>query len=465
MSVSSKAGNLLGWVGRLAQYIGGLFALIPVVTIFPGFENKKIAASDLLVDFFSDGEANYLDLIETSPDSIISIDEENLIFTANKSANETFGKNQNSIIDSSFLDFLEQPYKDAVRRELDVYKRTGNSTLIGQTQEMLAKDRSGHVFPVEISFTGRHMQSQYVVSMIIRDITESKNSKEMLVETNLQLEHANSELVAINAQLENTNEVLKVSTSELLKGLESAREMQQFFLPLQMPQNDSISFDVEFLAAQRLSGDFYNVINLDSNNIAIYIGDVSGHGISASMLTVFAYQNIVHLKERENGQVLEPGVVLKTVYRSFNRTNVNDEKFILMLYGIYNTVEKTFTYSSAAINVPPYIIKKSGEILEVDVTGFPICKLGDFITPFYENRTIQLETGDKILFYSDGFVEAKNESGKMYSNERLKSILYKHHHLNGSDLKKILLEDFFTYIGNEDDLQDDVTLLIVSILD
>ena len=67
--------------------------------------------------------------------------------------------------------------------------------------------------------------------------------------------------------------------------------MQRLFLPIQMLQ-DKRAFNAKYIPAEHLSGDFYNVVKLDENNIGIYMGDVSGHGVSAAMLTVFANQNI-----------------------------------------------------------------------------------------------------------------------------------------------------------------------------
>ncbi len=272
---------------------------------------------------------------------------------------------------------------------------------------------------------------------------------------------------------DNLNIIVKQRTNELeelnqvlLNDIEYAKEMQRCLLPSQFPKDMSVCFDAEYLAAEKLSGDFYNVVKLDENNIAIYIGDVSGHGISAAMLTVFAYQNVVHLKERgtSSEEIIEPGFVLKTIYKSFNKTNINDEKYILMLYGIYNIKDKPFNYSSAGINVSPYVIKKSGEIYEIDTKGFPICKLGNLVTPFYDNKSIQLETGDKILFYSDGLIQAKNKNGEIYGQHKLETLLKNNYHLNSTDLNITIKKDFFNHIEDKDDLNDDVTFLTMSLV-
>lgn len=258
---------------------------------------------------------------------------------------------------------------------------------------------------------------------------------------------------------------LEEANSILLKDIEYAKEMQLRLLPNNMPDDLSVKFIAEYLPAERLSGDFYNVIQLDEDNIAIYIGDVSGHGVSAAMLTIFANQSIVPVKKDEYSlnQIVSPGLVLNSIYSGFNNTNFKDETYILMLYGIYNKKTKTFTYASAGMNTSPYIIKSSGEILEINSKGFSICKLGEYIVPTYENRVVQMESGDKILFYSDGLVEAKNSANEVYGQEKLKDFLINNFSLKSKDLKFELKKNLFMHIGNVERLTDDVTLLIMEV--
>lgn len=271
---------------------------------------------------------------------------------------------------------------------------------------------------------------------------------------------------------DNLNLIVKQRTQEvdevnsmLLKDIEYAKEMQLCLMPTKMPDDLSVSFYAEYLSAERLSGDFYNVIKLDENNIAIYIGDVAGHGVSAAMLTVFANQNILPLKQEENksNRIISPGVVLDTIYKGFNNTNFKDETYILMLYGIYNKKDKLFTYASAGMNVSPYIIKSSGEVLELNSKGFSICKLGEYIIPSYEDRIVEMESGDKLLLYSDGLIEAKNINNEIYSQEKMKEFLKKNHTLNAKDLEIEIKINLFNHIGHIEKLMDDVTFLIMEV--
>lgn len=271
---------------------------------------------------------------------------------------------------------------------------------------------------------------------------------------------------------DNLNLIVKQRTKELeevntmlMNDIEYAKEMQRCLLPAQMPQDPSVSFHAEYLSAERLSGDFYNVVRLDEDNIVVYIGDVSGHGVSAAMLTVFAYQNIMPLKDEEDmpAEIISPGYVLKTIYKVFNKTNFNVETYIVMLYGIYNIKSKIFTYSSAGMNVSPFIIKNSGEVVELDSKGFPICKLGEFIMPFYDNRTVQLDSGDKIMFYSDGLTDVKNKKNEIYGQHNMKDFLMNYHNLSAKELDIKIKNNLYNHMGQDGKLMDDATFLIMEI--
>lgn len=283
----------------------------------------------------------------------------------------------------------------------------------------------------------------------------------------IEMKKARHELKAYS---DNLSDIVKQRTKELeemnkvlLIDIENAKEMQRCLLPQQMPQDISVSFQAQYFAADHLSGDFYNVIKLDDENIAIYLGDVSGHGVSAAMLTVFANQNIKPIKEDYPEEIIEPGFVLKTLYKNFNKANFHMEKYIVMLYGIYNIKNKSFLYSSAGINVIPYIIKSSGQVIEMDIKGFPICKLGQQLMPYYEDRKIQLEIDDKILFYSDGLVDAKNQNNESFGQDRLKDFLEKNYKLNSNDLDNAIKNNLFNYVGQGGKLEDDVTYLIMQV--
>lgn len=269
----------------------------------------------------------------------------------------------------------------------------------------------------------------------------------------------------LNFLVKRRTKELEEINEKLMIDLEYARDIQRCLLPSKMPDDIAVSFDAGYMPAERLSGDFYNVIKLDDNNIAVYIGDVAGHGVSAAMLTVFANQNIKPVREiaEDSVEIISPGYTLKGLYKAFNKTNFKDETYLVMVCGIYNTQTRCFTYASAGINVSPLIIKRNGEISEMDVKGFAICKLGEIIMPYYEDRSLQLEAGDKILFYTDGLVEAENPKGGKYTYKNLINVIKNNYRLSGNSLVQVIKRDFFKLIGEDEKLKDDVTFLVMEV--
>jgi len=257
---------------------------------------------------------------------------------------------------------------------------------------------------------------------------------------------------------------LKEVNQKLLEDLEYARDIQKSLLPQYLPEDEEVAFSAGYFPAEHVSGDFYNVFKIDEKNIGMYIGDVSGHGVPAAMLTVFAKQSIIGRREGENGkdEIYSPADVLNNVFQTFNSMNFKDYVYFVMLYAIYNKKTKELTYSSAGINAVPLIIKQNGSVVELPVKGLPICKISDIYPVSYENMVITLQEGDKILFYTDGLIEG-NFSAEKYSDEHLKKVLMENSSKSASELSEAIIKDIFNFTspGN---LTDDITFFIMEVI-
>ena len=134
----------------------------------------------------------------------------------------------------------------------------------------------------------------------------------------------------------------------------------------------------------------------------------------------------------------------------------------MVLYGIFDLMTGEFTYSSAGLNVAPLILKPSGEVSELPIKGFPICKLLDQQHVDYSDSIINLKAGEKILFYTDGLTDAENSEQEVYSDTKLKTLLQNQKSLNASQLAERISEDVFRFIG-ESKLKDDITYFIMEV--
>ncbi|NLX64307.1 MAG: SpoIIE family protein phosphatase [Clostridiaceae bacterium] len=251
---------------------------------------------------------------------------------------------------------------------------------------------------------------------------------------------------------------------KLMADQEIARGIQLSMLPSEFPENEFVSFSAGYVPAEKLSGDFYNVFKIDDSRFGICIGDVSGHGVSAAMLSIFTFQKIQSLMEESaDGGVSIPSVVLTHLYESFNSANFNDDMYIVMIYGVFNTQTGILSYASGGLNTSPLRIRPDGSVQELDSEGFAICKLGDFIKPKFANRQVLLFPGDKLLLYTDGLIEARNSSNDEYSIKRLKSVIKKYNRWGIDYLTEAIINDVKEFIGDEK-LTDDITLLSMDVL-
>ena len=250
---------------------------------------------------------------------------------------------------------------------------------------------------------------------------------------------------------------------KLMADQEIARGMQMSMLPSGLPENEYVAFSAGYVPAERLSGDFYNVFKIDETRFGICVGDVSGHGVSAAMLSIFSFQKMQSLMEETAGEGMTiPSMVLTHLYESFNSANFNDDMYIVMLYGVFNTQTGILSYASGGLNTTPLRIRPDGSIQELDNDGFAICKLGNVLKPKFINRQVLLFPGDKLLIYTDGLVDARDSSNNEYSIKRLKEVIIKHNKWSIDHLTESIIKDVNKFVGKKP--ADDITLLAMDIL-
>ncbi|WP_071026318.1 SpoIIE family protein phosphatase [Peptoniphilus raoultii] len=205
----------------------------------------------------------------------------------------------------------------------------------------------------------------------------------------------------------------------------------------------NLKIDYFFRPSNILSGDMFDVFEINKDNIAIYIADSVGHGFAASMVTMFIKSLIRTLTK---DVLLSPVRTLKSLSGRFKLLKLNIENYFTCFYGVFNVKKGIFTYANAGHQ--PLPIKVSYNIENLEAEGFPI---SGFLKNFdYQEKTVKCYSGDKILFMTDGITEAKNMEGEVYGKDRVIEILRE----NDIDEIKILKEDIrsFMNVGQVDDM-------------
>ncbi|MCX7773950.1 MAG: SpoIIE family protein phosphatase, partial [Clostridia bacterium] len=256
---------------------------------------------------------------------------------------------------------------------------------------------------------------------------------------------------------------LRCINEKLLADQEIARGMQLSMLPVSLPKNEFVSFASGYVPAEKLSGDFYNVFKIDDIRFGVCIGDVSGHGVSAAMLSIFTFQKMQSLMEETGADGMAiPSVVLKHLYASFNAANFNEDMYIVMLYGVFNSETGIFSYASGGLNTMPLRVRPDGSMQELDNDGFAICKMGDLLKPKFVNHQVLLFPGDKLVLYTDGLVDARNQNNQSYSVQGLKNTILKHYKWGAEQMTEAVVKDIKAFTQGKP--ADDITILTIDVL-
>lgn len=185
----------------------------------------------------------------------------------------------------------------------------------------------------------------------------------------------------------------------LTEQLRLAGQVQRDFLPKSLPQSPGLQWAATFMPAEWVSGDIYNVTQLDDTHIGFYIVDAVGHGMPAALLTIFVKQAI-QLTETHEAElaILEPAEVMRRLNFHMSREKLSGYQFATCCYGLIDTETRLLTFARAG---HPYPLLMRGEQApqQLEVRG---SLLGVFEEAEYCQETVQLEPGDKLFMFSDG---------------------------------------------------------------
>ncbi|MCF7956590.1 MAG: serine/threonine-protein phosphatase [Phycisphaerae bacterium] len=196
-------------------------------------------------------------------------------------------------------------------------------------------------------------------------------------------------------------------SADMVEQLKMAGRVQRDFLPTDMPDNEKINWAAYFEPAEWVSGDIYDIARLDEQHIGFYLADAVGHSMPAALLTMFIKQAIVMRETKGNDYTISvPIDVISNLNSRMSDQNLSGCLFATCCYGLINTRTLQMTYCRAGHPYP--ILKRKGEEpIQLKSKGG---LLGVFPSTLFEQETVQLKSGDKLVIYSDGFDEIIGEN-------------------------------------------------------
>ncbi len=214
---------------------------------------------------------------------------------------------------------------------------------------------------------------QQVLNLLVSTFENAVEKNQELVRTNEELTVAKEQLTRWNDELEKLNQRLESANDRMTRDLDAAAKVQQSLLPTSDPDTSRVNFAWQYIPCDELAGDFLNFFALDDDHIALYVVDVSGHGVASSLLSVTIGRLMTPLVSassllvQDDGaggtRIVPPSEVAYELNRRFPMEEQN-ELFFTMLYGVLKLSTLEFQFVSAGHD-PVVHVRAGGAPTEV----------------------------------------------------------------------------------------------------
>jgi len=256
-------------------------------------------------------------------------------------------------------------------------------------------------------------------------------------------------------ELNSALEKLKEKDNRIQIELRLASDIQKGILPATPLKYNFINITSYYRAMQKVSGDFYDIVPMDDGGLAVIIGDVSGHGIPAALVNAM-------LKISFN-DALRKFTSPREIFQYINRTLLETIKTGEYLTAIIAIISPSHdvTFSNASHRRAIVMHSVTDEIHEWDTAGLPVGAILE-ANNTYEDKITSLESGDRVLLFTDGLVEARNTAGEEFGESRLYELIRTTKDVSVEKAKDNIIqvwEEFTTGV----EIADDVTLLLLEI--
>jgi serine phosphatase RsbU (regulator of sigma subunit) len=193
-----------------------------------------------------------------------------------------------------------------------------------------------------------------------------------------------------------------------------ARRIQASFLPSVFPEMRRFEIFARNVPSRRVSGDFYDVVRAGPGAYLLAIADVAGKGVPAALLTSMLQASL----RTQAGSIASVSAIVRNINGLLYRDTA-PEQFATFFLGLLDEERGTVLFSNAGHNYP-LLLSSDGRRTWLDRGGLV---LGVTDAARFEEGTVTMRAGDRMLLYTDGIVEARNARGEIYGEERLAELL------------------------------------------
>jgi sigma-B regulation protein RsbU (phosphoserine phosphatase) len=233
--------------------------------------------------------------------------------------------------------------------------------------------------------------------------------------------------------------------------LEEARRIQRTLLPAVLPQLDGFELAASWQPASGVGGDCFDAIGFSRSRVALSIADVVGKGVPAALLM----SNLQAAVRAFATEAVRPAELCERV-NAVLCGHIAEGRFISFFYCVADAEAGVLSYANAG-HFPPFIVRDDGSVERLTEGGAVLGVLPDGV---YAAGSVPFVPGDRLVLYTDGITEARNDADEEFGEERLVSLAVEHRGCSAPSLQSRLVDAVATFTGRR--FTDDATLMVLA---
>ncbi len=287
-----------------------------------------------------------------------------------------------------------------------------------------------------------------IMSRVLKDSFQKIENYNLTLEK--MVEERTQQLKKSHLKLEEHNKILE-------NQMEMAERVQQSILPseLDYPKRKELRMSSQYIAMEKLGGDLFDIIMLNDHQYAFLMSDVSGHGVPAALITTMA-KVLFHEHAKKN---VNAGETCKLVNQQIYKLIGDLEYYLTAFFCTLNIKTGVLNYASAGHH--PGILLRNKEVISIKSKGTFI---GIFDHSKYETKEIELKKGDRLILYTDGIIEARNNKKHFYGYSRFIKLIKDNQKNSPKDFVSSLFDDLKDF-GNGRPADDDRAILCIDFIE
>jgi phosphoserine phosphatase RsbU/P len=258
--------------------------------------------------------------------------------------------------------------------------------------------------------------------------------------------------LAVSLENARLYEQLARDESRLERDLQAAKRIQGALLRPVPTEDFGLDMAARYLSAREVCGDLYEFLRYGPQQLGIALGDVSGKGTAAALYGAVS----IGIMRSLAPQKLQPADMLRQMNQLIGERRV-EGRFMTACFATWQKGRQKLRVANAGQSQP--LLYKDGRCDRIELTGFP---LGIFEEVQYDEWGVTLESGNILVFHSDGIAETANSEGQLFGNERLRKLIEQHHEMSATEMADMVLREV-DWFSQSAPLSDDRTLVVAKV--